>query len=209
MNLGPAARMGCSMVFDSDQRRFLCFGGALSPAIRSNDIWSAQVTCIPATISQHPASVSMCGTTTSEFSIVAAGTQGIQYRWQWRRGDLQPWSTIVEGPNLINGQAAFLAAGSGTSALRLRYLSGTFAAEGAIRNVQCTASNQCGIQISNTAVVAGCAADFNCDQVVDLFDYLDFVQEFVITSDIADFDGDGTVDFFDYLEFLSAFSAPC
>jgi hypothetical protein len=54
-----------------------------------------------------------------------------------------------------------------------------------------------------------CAADFNDDQIVDLFDYLDFVQEFATTSAAADFNRDGVIDIFDYLDFVQAFAAGC
>jgi hypothetical protein len=54
-----------------------------------------------------------------------------------------------------------------------------------------------------------CAADFNADNVLDFFDYLDFVAAFAAGSTSADFNSNGTVDFFDYLDFVAAFSAGC
>jgi hypothetical protein len=51
----------------------------------------------------------------------------------------------------------------------------------------------------------GCEADFNGDNQVDFFDYLDFVAAFDAEDDSADFNGDNQVDFFDYLDFASAF----
>ncbi len=60
-----------------------------------------------------------------------------------------------------------------------------------------------------SVVAAGCAADFNGDQVVDFFDYLDFVQAFSANEPSADFNGDTVIDFFDYLDFVQAFSAGC
>ena len=56
---------------------------------------------------------------------------------------------------------------------------------------------------------AGCDADFNNDQVVDFFDYLDFVQSFAANSNDADFNHDQVVDFFDYLDFVQAFATGC
>jgi hypothetical protein len=53
------------------------------------------------------------------------------------------------------------------------------------------------------------AADFNGDNQVDFFDYLDFVQAFDNEADSADFNGDNQVDFFDYLDFASAFDSAC
>jgi hypothetical protein len=54
-----------------------------------------------------------------------------------------------------------------------------------------------------------CQADINSDGLVDLFDYLDFVQLFAAGSSQADFNSDSIVDFFDYLDFVEAFSAGC
>ena len=51
----------------------------------------------------------------------------------------------------------------------------------------------------------GCEADFNGDQQVDFFDYLDFVAAFDAEDPSADFNGDNQVDFFDYLDFAAAF----
>ena len=58
-------------------------------------------------------------------------------------------------------------------------------------------------------VAAICAADFNHDNTVDFFDYLDFVDAFSINADSADFNGDSVIDFFDYLDFVDAFSIGC
>jgi YVTN family beta-propeller protein len=55
----------------------------------------------------------------------------------------------------------------------------------------------------------GCAADFNGDNQVDFFDYLDFAQAFNDEDPSADFNGDNQVDFFDYLDFAQAFDAGC
>ncbi len=49
-------------------------------------------------------------------------------------------------------------------------------------------------------------ADYNSDTIVDLFDYLDFVQDFSNQTGGADFNNDGIIDFFDYLDFLVIFS---
>ncbi len=49
-------------------------------------------------------------------------------------------------------------------------------------------------------------ADYNSDTIVDLFDYLDFVQDFSNQTGGADFNNDGVIDFFDYLDFLVIFS---
>jgi hypothetical protein len=59
------------------------------------------------------------------------------------------------------------------------------------------------------APVTGCRADFNGDNQVDFFDYLDFAAAFDAEDESADFNGDNQVDFFDYLDFAAAFDAQC
>jgi hypothetical protein len=54
-----------------------------------------------------------------------------------------------------------------------------------------------------------CPADFNGDNVVDFFDYLDFAAAFDAGDPSADFNHDDQVDFFDYLDFTAAFDAGC
>jgi hypothetical protein len=57
-------------------------------------------------------------------------------------------------------------------------------------------------------LVSACGpADFNGDDAVDFFDYLDFVASFSGNEASADFNLDGTIDFFDYLDFVASFSA--
>jgi hypothetical protein len=54
-----------------------------------------------------------------------------------------------------------------------------------------------------------CDADFDGNDQVDFFDYLDFVAAFAEGDPRADFDRNGQVDFFDYLDFVQAFSDGC
>ncbi|MBU6413508.1 MAG: hypothetical protein KGS45_08540 [Planctomycetes bacterium] len=56
---------------------------------------------------------------------------------------------------------------------------------------------------------APCAADFNADDILDLFDYLDFVAAFAASEPAADFNQDSVIDFFDYLDFVASFAAGC
>ena len=54
-----------------------------------------------------------------------------------------------------------------------------------------------------------CAADYNRDAVGDLFDYLDFLSDFLAGSIRADINSDQILDFFDYLDFVDRFSRGC
>ncbi len=58
-------------------------------------------------------------------------------------------------------------------------------------------------------IFGGCSADFNADDQVDFFDYLDFVDAFSQNDPGADINADGEVDFFDYLDFVDDFSTGC
>ena len=65
---------------------------------------------------------------------------------------------------------------------------------------------------SNLSIVGvvgtpSCPADFNHDQVIDFFDYLDFVDAFSTGADNADYNHDQSIDFFDYLDFVNDFSS--
>jgi hypothetical protein len=63
--------------------------------------------------------------------------------------------------------------------------------------------------VASGPVPGGCPADFNGDNQVDFFDYLDFAQAFDNEDPSADFNGDNQVDFFDYLDFAQAFDEGC
>ncbi len=56
---------------------------------------------------------------------------------------------------------------------------------------------------------SSCSADFNGDDILDFFDYLDFVAAFAAQEPVADFNNDIVIDFFDYLDFVQAFSTGC
>lgn len=65
------------------------------------------------------------------------------------------------------------------------------------------------IYTPTSVILTVCIADYNFDQVVDFFDYLDFVSDFAANRSRADFNDDGVIDFFDYLDFVQAFGAGC
>ena len=72
-----------------------------------------------------------------------------------------------------------------------------------------TVTNSCGSVSTQPTLVQVCLPDFNCDGIVDFFDYLDFVDAFSHAALAADFNEDGVIDFFDYLDFLSAYTEGC
>ncbi|MFI4882055.1 MAG: GC-type dockerin domain-anchored protein, partial [Phycisphaerales bacterium JB064] len=54
-----------------------------------------------------------------------------------------------------------------------------------------------------------CAADFDGDGELTLFDFLAFQNAFDAGDLSADFDGDGSLTLFDFLAFQNAFDAGC
>jgi hypothetical protein len=60
-----------------------------------------------------------------------------------------------------------------------------------------------------TDVGAGCYADFTDDGVLDLFDFLAYVNSFNDGGDRADCTGEGTLDLFDFLCFVNEFNEGC
>jgi hypothetical protein len=58
-------------------------------------------------------------------------------------------------------------------------------------------------------VSGGCYADCDGSKVLDLFDFLCFVNLFNTADPSADCDGDGALDLFDFLCFTNAFNAGC
>jgi len=59
------------------------------------------------------------------------------------------------------------------------------------------------------ACESDCYADFNADGVLDLFDFLAFVNAFNAGQPAADCDGDQGLTLFDFLCFVNAFNAGC
>ena len=55
----------------------------------------------------------------------------------------------------------------------------------------------------------GCYADFDGNGVLDLFDFLAYVNSFNANEKKADCDGNGVLDLFDFLCYVNAFNAGC
>jgi hypothetical protein len=164
--------------------------------------------CCPA-FAWQPADVTQCPGGIAVLSAPLAGNQTMtSSQWYWTPRDIGVPQLVVEGLNL-NGQnqPAFVAQGANTTALSLSLASG--AAQTAFENFECRVNGPCGPLVSNAADVRFCAADFNCDRVIDLFDYLDFVASFSANEPSADFNADGVIDFFDYLDFVASFAGGC
>jgi hypothetical protein len=134
-----------------------------------------------AAITNHPQGAFGCTGGTVNLSVTATGSN-LTYQWQ-RNGQ------NIEGAT----SSTYLVNVSVATAGDYRVL----------------VSNSCGSVTSNVATVSVCGADFNCDQFVDFFDYLDFVTAFEDGLNGGDFNADGFIDFFDYIEFTDAYTTGC
>ena len=63
--------------------------------------------------------------------------------------------------------------------------------------------------IASMGAADACYADFTGDGVLDLFDFLGFVNTFNASDPAADCVADGVFDLFDFLCFVNAFNAGC
>jgi S-formylglutathione hydrolase FrmB len=73
----------------------------------------------------------------------------------------------------------------------------------------CTVTSACGTAVSNTATLAVCAADFNCDGHPDVQDCLTYLGAYAAAGPRADINGDGIINVQDFLRFLSDYAAGC
>jgi hypothetical protein len=136
-----------------------------------------------------PLASSFCQNANGQLRILAAGSPTLSYQWR------------LNGENLSNDTKY---SGVTTPILSIS----TIRPEDA-GSYDCVVTSPCGTIASAAAELVVCAADFNCDGIVDFFDYLDFVAEFSGNGPNADFNADQVVDFFDYLDFVAAFADGC
>ena len=154
-------------------------------------------------LSTQPADELICyhGTTTSLNVGVSPGDYGtLSYQW-WRYIPSVPIYVPVPNGTLPSGA---IAVGAQSPTLTISNFQDPDAGQ-----YYCMVTSTCGTTPSSVANLTYCGGDFNCDGVVDFFDYLDFVDAFSLNSPNADFNGDGFVDFFDYLDFADAYSLGC
>lgn len=150
-------------------------------------------------ISAQPQPVTVCSSGSAVFSVAASGTAPLSCQWQ-RENAPGTWLDLVDAANSGPGTV------SGAKAATLS-LAGPFSTASA--NLRCIVSGPCGSVTSDSALLTVCAADFNCDTGVDLFDYNDFVAAFEAGAPDADFNHDSAIDFFDYDDFVVAFEQGC
>ena len=159
-------------------------GPRVSAAIRS--YLDSQPLCGTSPIiifNSQPRNRTVCRNGSVTFNVVVSGTPPLTYQWKLNGVNI-PGAT---SSSFTESQANSLTAGS--------YV--------------CAVSSTCRTVDSNPGILTVCGANFNCDLLVDFFDYLDFVDAFSSLDPTADFNDDSTIDFFDYLDFVDAYSVGC
>ncbi len=166
--------------------------------------WDYGTPAIPAT---QPIDRVLCPGASASVTCVGLGTGGVTHQWQAADADAPGgWKNLTNGIFTVNGQIWGTCNGVTSTLLNLVHTPGSAPLQISMR---CMMTGSCGTAPSNPVFVTVCPADFNCDNVIDLFDYLDFVAAFSSNEPGSDFNADTVVDFFDYLDFVSAFASGC
>ena len=97
---------------------------------------------------------------------------------------------------------------AGKHALRVEFFERGGGA-GIIMSIRDTAGQKAVVRAEDLSRPAPCAADFDGDGDLTLFDFLAFQNAFAAGDLRADFDGDGVLTLFDFLAFQNAFAAGC
>jgi hypothetical protein len=122
-------------------------------------------------------------------------------RWDWTQGGSYGSAYVTD---LTAGQLLLDTSGLTSGSQLISLVSGHEYV------VFCGAAVLGGTQQSFCEVsVPGCYADFTGDEVLDLFDFLGYVNAFNAGDGAADCDGDEVLDLFDFLCFVNAFNAGC
>ena len=141
------------------------------------------------TIHQQPVSQGVCFGQGATFNVVATTTAPpLQYRWLYPE-NIHVW---IDGPSIsstgLYEPAPFV------------FVGGQFT---------CLVTDAAGTIASQTASISLNRADIDMNGYIDIDDYHLFVIEFLAGNAAADWNLDQSIDIFDYLEFLDRFNAGC
>lgn len=162
-------------------------------------LWSGPPACAAPMVTTHPLTQNSCGYSTINLTVAASGSTPFTY--QWRKG-LVPISA-VSNPSAATPTLVLVAPRSADAG-----------------SYDCLITNACGLDTSNPATLTVCAADLNCDTVIDILDFLDYVDAFGTCDGLpapcsspfgvdADYNADTIVDILDLLDFLNDLGTGC
>ena len=138
---------------------------------------------------QSPSDVQACVGGNAVFSVEAEPSANVAYQWY-----------SDEAPLPENAHYA------GTRGPVLTIVGVTPADAGAYR---CIVRTFEGSVSSGPATLTVCAADFNCDGIVNSQDFFDYVNSFFSHEPASDFNGDGSVNSQDFFDFMVVFFIGC
>jgi hypothetical protein len=180
-------------------------------SVAANDRCSLDNVAFGSFIIDQPVGTSACPTAIITLSAAAQGVGPITHRWQYESAP-DVWLDVPEGA-VPYAFGSINAANVATDQLTLSLNTAPNAVPIRFR---CMVTNSCGSAPSDPAAVIPCAADLNCDGVVDDADFTFFVPAYDILDCAdpampagcpADFNGDGVVDDADFGIFVVAYNA--
>ncbi len=151
-------------------------------------------------IIEQPLAATSCAGGTATFTV-AAGASDATYLWWAERvpggGD---YRVLQDGPTPTGS----LISGAATATLTIANVSQADALLYRVKVAEsCRESGSLPVQLTV------CAADLNCDGVIDFADYLEFLNLYDALDPRVDLNHDGVIDFGDYLEFLNHYDSGC
>ena len=149
----------------------------------------------------------------TRWSVVSPAIDGPIYSLAWFNGSLYIGGNFVGTPEVPRGGLLRLTEQGMLE--RPKYFDGTVSFLQPVNNHKLLVSGLFeSADAENTPFVAwlscsDCPADFNNDDQIDIFDYIDFVELFAVGDTRCDFNQDFQSDIFDYLDFVDAFARGC
>ena len=149
-----------------------------------------------------------CHYSPATFTTSLASGNATGYNWQFYDTFYGMWLYLSDG-FFIDANTGMTANISGAMSPSMSFNIQTL---GTIPNqlyFRCAVTGTCTLGFCAPGILTVCRGDYNCDGVVDFFDYVDFVDGYTTGAINGDFNGDGSTDFFDYLDFVDSFTAGC
>ncbi len=166
-------------------------------------------------VTTQPSDSAACADGSALFVVAAASVLPVTYQWQIQTAPPPgaTWASLGALPIVLPcGGTARAVPGGGTSAT----ISVAACPNVKEYKIRCVASNTCGNTMSNEATLSVCAADLDCDGLVEDADFSVFVIAYNILDCtdpsmapgcLSDFNRDGVVDDADFGYFIVAYNA--
>ncbi|MBX3378991.1 MAG: hypothetical protein KF805_02765 [Phycisphaeraceae bacterium] len=203
---------------DSDQHTFsadVCVGAGdriefvVDPNINDQYDSTNMVATISGPFSQMPVSAAACPGEWATFSMATYANSTFSWQFEYAPNDWRSFTGNAQ--SLACGGTIRAEAPVNTKTIRIRR---TGCAATASVRIRCRLNGPCAVSLSNPVDFRVCAADLNCDGVVDDGDFQLFVgaYDLLLCSDpamppncVADLDGNAMVDDADFVLFIHAY----